>query len=108
MRKPRRSSRCPACSRLYAADTYQLIRADLSGGKSVPDTVRNHPRIFATLTPPSFGPVHNRPTSTSSGVRLCRGGKPHEPTGTLLGTPLDPKDYDYTGAALFNPHAGAL
>jgi uncharacterized Zn-finger protein len=52
----RRASRCPACSRLYAADTYHLIRAGLSGGKTLPDTVRTHPRVFVTLTPPSFGP----------------------------------------------------
>ncbi|MFE3995907.1 replication initiator [Streptomyces goshikiensis] len=104
----RRSSRCPACSRVYAADTYHLIRAGLTGGKSVPDTVRTHPRVFATLTAPSFGPVHNRPTNTDGGPRPCRCGKLHEPTDALLGTPLNPKTYDYAGAVLFNAHASAL
>ncbi|MEU4297173.1 replication initiator [Kitasatospora aureofaciens] len=104
----RRASRCPSCSRLYAADTYQLIRAGLSGGKSVPDTVRSHPRVFATLTAPSFGPVHNRPTSADGSVRPCRCGKLHEPTDAPLGTPLDPKSYDYAGAVLFNAHASTL
>ncbi|MBZ6250479.1 zinc finger-like domain-containing protein [Streptomyces olivaceus] len=99
----RRASRCPACSRLYAADTYHLIRAGLSGGKTVPDTVRTHPRVFATLTAPSFGPVHNRPDT-----RPCRCGTRHEPTDALLGTPLNPATYDYVGAVLFNAHAGAL
>ncbi|MEV8101845.1 replication initiator [Streptomyces sp. NPDC088135] len=99
----RRSSRCPACSRLYAADTYHLIRVGLSGGKTVPDTVRTHPRVFATLTAPSFGPVHNRPDA-----RPCRCGTRHEPTDPLLGTPLNPATYDYAGAVLFNAHAGAL
>ncbi|MEU9343742.1 replication initiator [Streptomyces sp. NPDC048278] len=99
----RRASRCPACSRLYAADTYHLIRAGLSGGKTVPDTVRTHPRVFATLTAPSFGPVHNRPDT-----RPCRCGTRHEPTDPLLGTPLNPTTYDYAGAVLFNAHAGAL
>ncbi|MEW2120034.1 replication initiator [Streptomyces sp. NPDC005474] len=99
----RRSSRCPACSRLYAADTYHLIRAGISGGKTVPDTVRTHPRVFATLTAPSFGPVHNRPDA-----RPCRCGTRHEPTDALLGTPLNPATYDYVGAVLFNAHAGAL
>ncbi|MFJ8795547.1 replication initiator [Streptomyces sp. NPDC102462] len=99
----RRASRCPACSRLYAADTYHLIRAGLTGGKTVPDTVRTHPRVFATLTAPSFGPVHNRPDA-----RPCRCGTRHEPTDTLLGTPLNPATYDYVGAVLFNAHAGAL
>ncbi|MGW2447046.1 replication initiator [Streptomyces sp. NPDC001675] len=99
----RRASRCPACSRLYAADTYHLIRAGLSGGKTVPDTVRTHPRVFATLTAPSFGPVHNRPD-----VRPCRCGIRHEPTDPVLGTPLNPATYDYAGAVRFNAHAGAL
>lgn len=99
----RRASRCPACSRLYAADTYHLIRAGLTGGKAVPDTVRTHPRVFATLTAPSFGPVHNRPNT-----RPCRCGTRHEPTNPLLGTPLNPATYDYAGAVLFNAHAGAL
>jgi hypothetical protein len=99
----RRASRCPACSRLYAADTYHLIRAGLSGGKTVPEAVRTHPRVFATLTAPSFGPVHNRPDA-----RPCRCGTRHEPTDPLLGTPLNPATYDYAGAVLFNAHAGAL
>ncbi|MBT2390620.1 zinc finger-like domain-containing protein [Streptomyces sp. ISL-1] len=99
----RRSSRCPACSRIYATDTYHLIRAGLSGGKTVPDTVRTHPRVFATLTAPSFGPVHNRPA-----VRPCRCGTRHERTDPMLGTPLNPATYDYAGAVLFNAHAGAL
>ncbi|MGW2269605.1 replication initiator [Streptomyces yangpuensis] len=104
----RRSSRCPACSRVYAADTYHLIRAGLTGGKTVPETVRTHPRVFATLTAPSFGPVHNRPTAPGGGVRPCRCRKLHEPTDALLGTPLAPAAYDYAGAVLFNAHASAL
>ncbi len=104
----RRASRCPACSRVYAADTFQLIRAGLTGGKSVPDTVRTHPRVFVTLTAPSFGPVHNRPTDAGGVLRPCRCGKCHEPMNALLGTPLDPKSYDYPCAVLFNAHAGAL
>ena len=34
----RRASRCAPCAEVYRADTYQLIRAGLAGGKSVPDT----------------------------------------------------------------------
>ena len=33
----RRSGVCPPCSEVYRADTYQLIRAGLSGGKAVPE-----------------------------------------------------------------------
>ena len=58
--KTRRASQCPACAEIYRADTYQLIRAGLSGGKGIPATVAHHPCVFATLTAPSFGPVHAR------------------------------------------------
>ncbi|GGS07412.1 replication initiation protein [Streptomyces nojiriensis] len=104
----RRASRCPACSRLYAADTYHLIRAGLSGGKSVPDTVRTHPRVFVTLTPPSFGPVHNRLTTPGGDIWPCRCRKLHEPKDALIGTPLNPATYDYEGAVLFNAYASTL
>src|SRR5262249_4295545 len=57
--KTRRASRCPPCAEIYRADTYQLIRAGLSGGKGVPATVADHPCVFLTLTAPSFGPVHS-------------------------------------------------
>lgn len=104
----RRSSRCPACSRLYAADTYHLIKAGLSGGKTVPDTVRTHPRAFVTLTAPSFGPVHNQPTTQAGNPRRCRCGTHHTDDDPTIGTPLNPTTYDYTGAVLWNAHAGAL
>ncbi|GAB3952866.1 replication initiator protein RepSA [Streptomyces sparsus] len=101
----RRASRCPACARTYAADTYHLIRAGLAGDttKDVPATVRDHPRVFATLTAPSFGPVHNQPEAGR-----CRCGLQHTDDDPDLGTPLDPDGYDYTGAVLFNNHAGQL
>ncbi|GGO86490.1 zinc finger-like domain-containing protein [Wenjunlia tyrosinilytica] len=104
----RRATRCPACSRLYAADTYQLIKAGLTGGKAVPETVRAHPRVFATLTAPSFGRVHNRPTTATGKLLPCRCGESHTADDSTLGTPVDPQTYDYCGAVLFNAHAGAL
>jgi len=58
--KTRRASRCPPCAEVYRADTYQLIRAGLTGGKGIPATVAEHPCVFVTLTAPSFGPVHAR------------------------------------------------
>ncbi|AXE26383.1 replication initiation protein [Streptomyces globosus] len=101
----RRASRCPSCAWTYAGDTYHLIRAGLAGDdrRDVPATVREHPRVFATLTAPSFGPVHNRPDSGR-----CRCGTPHPADDPLLGTALDPATYDYAGAVLFNNHAGQL
>ncbi|MFE4993998.1 replication initiator protein RepSA [Streptomyces mirabilis] len=101
----RRASRCPACAWTYAGDTYHLIRAGLTGDpdKGTPHTVRDHPRVFATLTAPSFGPVHNRP-----GNRPCRCGTQHPEDAPELGTPLDPTTYDYAGAVLWNNHASDL
>ncbi|AVH96257.1 replication initiation protein [Streptomyces sp. WAC00288] len=101
----RRASRCPSCAHTYAGDTYHLIRAGLAGdeSKDVPATVRDHPRVFATLTAPSFGPVHNRPDRGA-----CRCGARHPENDPVLGTALDPESYDYAGAVLFNNHAGQL
>ncbi|MEU3184839.1 replication initiator [Streptomyces sp. NPDC006923] len=104
----RRASRCSACSRVYAADTYHLIKAGLSGGKNVAETVRDHPRAFVTLTAPSFGPVHNRPTTDAGKPRPCACGDTHAEDAPELGTPLNPATYDYTGAVLWNAHAGQL
>ncbi|MFE5918186.1 replication initiator protein RepSA [Streptomyces sp. NPDC056468] len=101
----RRASRCPACAWTYAGDTYHLIRAGLVGDTrhEIPATIRHRPRVFATLTAPSFGPVHNQPTHGA-----CRCGIAHRADDPALGTPLDPNAYDYAGAVLFNNHAGEL
>ncbi|MEV6313749.1 replication initiator protein RepSA [Streptomyces sp. NPDC051776] len=101
----RRASRCPSCAFTYAGDTYHLIRAGLAGDdrRNIPTTVRDHPRVFATLTAPSFGPVHNRPETGR-----CRCGTRHQADDPALGTPLDPETYDYAAAVLFNNHAGEL
>ena len=56
----RRETACPACSALYKGDARQLVRAGLTGGKGIPESVSAHPCVFATLTAPSFGPVHAR------------------------------------------------
>ncbi|MFE0698965.1 replication initiator [Streptomyces sp. NPDC058872] len=99
----RRVTRCPACSTVYRYDTYQLIASGLRGGKTVPTSVAAHPRVFATLTAPGFGPVHNRPDTGR-----CHCGHTHPDDDPLLGTPLDPDRYDYAGAVLWNAHAPAL
>ncbi|WP_328303737.1 replication initiation protein [Streptomyces sp. NBC_00435] len=101
----RRASRCPACAWTYAGDTYHLIRAGLAGDdrREIPATIREHPRVFATLTAPSFGPVHNRPTSGR-----CRCGTHHPDDDAELGSALDPTGYDYAAAVLFNNHSGQL
>ncbi|MFJ9223465.1 replication initiator protein RepSA [Streptomyces sp. NPDC102383] len=101
----RRASRCPACAWTYAGDTYHLIRAGLVGDTrhEIPAAIRNRPRVFATLTAPSFGSVHNQPTRGT-----CRCGTAHRDDDPALGTPLDPATYDYAGAVLFNNHASDL
>ncbi len=120
--KTRRASQCPPCAQVYRADTYQVIRAGLSGGKGIPATVADHQCVFATLTAPSFGPVHVhrekdgrllrcRPRRRS---RTCPHGRRmscparHARDDTRLGEPLCPDCYDYTAAVLFNACAPEL
>lgn len=105
----RRATVCPTCAQLYRADTYQLIRAGLVGGKAVAGTVSGHPRVFVTLTAPGFGPVHSR-RERGGKMLACRPRKagercPHgAPAGChvrhaaddpRLGEPLCPRCYDY-------------
>jgi hypothetical protein len=101
----RREAQCPSCAHEYRGDMWQLVYAGLAGGrKGVPDSVAEHPQVFATLTAPSFGPIHNRPDDG----RRCRYGKRHDADDRLLGEAIDPATYDYEGAVLWNWHAPAL
>jgi hypothetical protein len=120
--KTRRASRCPACAEVYRADTYQLVRAGLIGGKGVPETVTSHPTVFATLTAPSFGPVHAHreragrilPCHPRRSGGVCPHGSSlsctirHEEDAPELGEPLCPDCYDYTASVLFNAYAPEL
>ncbi|NJP96623.1 replication initiation protein [Nonomuraea sp. FMUSA5-5] len=114
--KTRRASRCPACAEVYRADTYQLVRAGLVGGKGVPETVAAHPCLFVTLTAPSFGAVHVRkkkngrvlPCHARRDAETCPHGRVmsctdrHSADDPQLGEPLCPDCYDYDGSVLFN------
>ncbi|MGW0334187.1 replication initiator [Streptomyces sp. NPDC003011] len=104
----RRTTRGAACSEVYRRDTFHLITSGLRGGKGTPERVAAHPRVFATFTAPSFGPVHNRPTGPARTVHPCRCGTLHDQDDPALGTPLDPETYDYEAAVLWNAHAGPL
>jgi hypothetical protein len=121
--KTRRATRCEPCAETYRADTYQLVKAGLVGGKGVPQTVTAHPAAFLTLTAPSFGEVHSRRSGKSGQTLAChprRNAAPcpngrvhscttrHAPDDPALGEPLCPDCYDYTGSVLFNSRAPEL
>ncbi|MBR7830570.1 replication initiation protein [Actinospica sp. MGRD01-02] len=118
----RRESVCLPCSLLHNGDTFQIVKSGLSGGKGVPAAVSNHPRVFVTVTAPSFGPVH-RVTDNHRASDRCRvrRGNPQCPHGNRLwctathgaadprvGVPLCPECYDYAGAVLWNASFGVL
>lgn len=120
----RRASRCPSCSTTYRRDAYALVRAGLTGDevRGVSTELASHPRVFATLTAPSFGAVHRRlvrgastlPCRSGTTETTCVHDRPvscrirHDQDESALGQPLCPNCYDYEGAVLWNAHAGAL
>ena len=94
----------------------------MAGGKGVPDSVADNPRVFATFTAPSFGAVH-RVCSKDDAEDRCRArrGRPvcehgralvcsarHEPGDWLVGTPFCADCYDRPGQILFNALASRL
>lgn len=107
---------CPACSRLHAGDTFHLVRAGLLGGKNIPLTIRHRPRLFITLTAPSFGPVHRaggvcrprRSGSTCEHGRRLGCGAVHAQDVPIVGQPLCADCYDYTGHVIWHAHASKL
>jgi hypothetical protein len=120
----RRESVCPACSAIYKRDARQLVRAGLTGGKGVPESVATHPCVFTTLTAPSFGPVHARRMRgktvlpcrprRDANKRVCPHGRDiscpvrHSDQDPRLGRPMCGDCYDYEAAVLFNLHAADL
>jgi hypothetical protein len=120
----RRESACPACSATYKRDARQLVRAGLAGGKGLPDTIAEHPCVFATFTAPSFGPVHSRREVNGKVLpcrprrdarkRACPHGRDiscplrHHQDDTRLGRPMCGDCYDYESAVIFNACAGDL
>ncbi len=120
----RRESACPACSAVYKRDARQLVRAGLTGGKGIPETVASHPCVFATFTAPSFGPVHARRERGGQVLpcrprrdarkRTCPHGRDiscparHHEDDARLGRPMCPDCYDYQSAVVFNASAGEL
>jgi hypothetical protein len=118
----RRVSVCPSCSATYQADSFQLLAAGLRGGKGVPETVAEHPRLFVTFTAPSFGRVHTRraqgllvyPCHPYRQGAKCPHGRRvgcwqrHDPDDPRLGEPLCPRCYQAGAQVLWNALAGQL
>jgi hypothetical protein len=118
----RRESRCPSCAATYRADAYQLLAAGLKGGKGVPETVAEHPRLFVTFTAPSFGRVHSRKAQGRlvlpcrpyrQGSRCPHGLRDgcwhrHDEDDPRLGEPLCPGCYDARAQVLWNALAPEL
>jgi hypothetical protein len=120
----RREAVCPSCSAVYKRDARQLVRAGLAGGKGIPGTITAHPCVFATLTAPSFGPVHARRMRgktvlpcrprRDAKARRCPHGRDiscptrHVEADPRLGQPMCSDCYDYTAAVLFNAYAADL
>ena len=115
----RREDVCPACSRIYARDTFELISTGLHGGKTVPASVAANPLLFVTLTAPSFGAVHsvrngNQPCRPRAKVGVCEHGRPqscwtrHDEHDPAVGSPLCPDCYDSNSAAIWQWHAPEL
>jgi hypothetical protein len=128
----RRATVCPSCSTVYQYDAYQLLRAGLAGGKTIPDTVSSHPAVFSTFTAPSFGTVHSRvvtkhacrdrarcrcrpqPCHVRRDTGQCEHGRAavcfsrHRADDPLLGEPLCLDCYDHDHQVVWNLHAGEL
>jgi hypothetical protein len=118
----RRESRCPSCAATYRADAYQLLAAGLRGGKGVPESVGEHPRLFVTFTAPSFGRVHGRraqgrvvlPCHPYRQGHTCPHGQRagcwhrHEPDDPRLGEPLCARCYDVRAQVVWNALAPEL
>ncbi|GAC1361503.1 MAG: plasmid replication initiator protein [Actinomycetota bacterium] len=118
----RRAAKCRSCSSWYQRDAFHLVRSGLQGGKGVPESVGDHPRLFVTLTAPSFGGMHVRrekggrvlacrPRGTA---KVCEHGRPvgcsvrHGEGDPAVGTPICPECFDYQGQVIWNAMAPRL
>lgn len=111
----RRASRCPGCASLYRFDAKAILAAGLDADDEDPGS----PVVYATLTAPSFGPVH-RATSSPGPCHprrtdaRCGHGTPmscriiHDDRDPMVGTALCLDCYDYEAAVLFNARVGEL
>ena len=93
---------------------FQLIRAGVIGGKTVPATVADNPLVFATLTAPVVRarprPPRPRPAAATPGPASCASvataapracAARHGEDDPLLGQPLCPDCYDYASQVVW-------
>jgi hypothetical protein len=115
--KDRRAVVCSACSHLYQADAWIMVSAGLIGGKGVPESVLSHPRLFMTLTAPSYGAVHTkrangscrpRPSSNCPHGLSMTCAAEHSDKSPLLGVPLCSLCFNYRAAVLWNVQSARL
>lgn len=115
--KDRRAVVCAACSYLYKADAWIVVSTGLIGGKGVPASISDHPRLFLTLTAPSFGTVHARKNDGScqpGRLRFCVHGRStacarrHDDVDPEIGSPLCDFCYSYADAVLWNAESSRL
>ena len=114
----RRAAVCPTCSHEYKGDAWHLLVCGLAGGKGIPTEVADRPSTFATLTAPSFGPVHGcrqkGPCRARRDLPVCRHGRAlwcrrrHDPGDLEVGQPLCWECYDYVGHVLWQWHSPEL
>lgn len=129
----RRAGVCPACAEVYRRDSWYLVAAGLAGKDladthqttrgatataGLPSTLAEHPMVWATLTAPSFGPVHlaraGKPCRPRRAGGRCAHGRPvgctrrHGDSDPAVGTALCRTCYDYAGSVLRNAVAGRL
>ncbi len=99
---------------------FHLIRAGVTGGKTVPERVAENPLVFATVTAPSFGIVHGRRDGgrrchpITRGPSMCAHGRSrtchasHSDDDELLGQPLCRDCYDYASHVVWQYRAPDL
>jgi hypothetical protein len=118
----RRASVCRSCSTWYQWDAFHLVRAGLQGGKGLDESVVDHPKLFVTLTAPSFGGVHVRrvkgsrvmPCRPRDKDKRCPHGVPvgcrerHGEKDAALGSPICVDCFDYGGQVVWNAMAPKL
>ncbi|HEU5003450.1 MAG TPA: replication initiator [Actinomycetota bacterium] len=114
-------AKCPSCAFWHQGDAYQVVVTGLRGGKGMPLRVADHPKVFATLTAPSFGAVHARRVRGGKverchprGTERCPHGRRisctarHREGDPELGTPLCPECIDTEAQVVWNAMAPKL